>query len=248
MVVSVTLEPTASVDYADLGNVLGDAVRVRLAFGLPANERADTAVTVTLSESATGTFSLGAGASVTSLLETVTEKACAGAIACGATHAVENGARRRLATTATYTVVRTFAPDAGVVEINAVFTQAAAEEAGVTDAGTTSATLSAHAAVEREAASSASSVDDALADPAAVASIRNAVQTYVAGAGRRRRRHSLRTTTMAEVLECRSPLSRAALVVVESSSSSWPAPSSSTTVAATIRTSVCRRSTGRIVR
>jgi len=176
MVVSVTLEPTSSVDYADLGSTLSDAVTAKV----PANERAETEVTVTLSETATGTFSLGDDADADSLKDAVTEKACQGTITCDV--APGNGARRRLATTATYAIVRTFAPDAEVGDISAVFAEAAEEEAGVTDAETTSATLSASAAVERQAASSASSVDSALADPAAVASIQSAVEN-VAGAG-----------------------------------------------------------------
>ncbi len=176
MVVSVTLEPTTSVNYADLGNTLSDAVTAKV----PANERAETEVTVTLSETATGTFSLGDDADADSLKDAVTEKACQGTITCEVT--AEDGERRRLDTTTTYNIARTFAPGAEVDDINAVFTQAAEEEDGVTDPQTTSATLSASAAVERQAASADSTVDSALADPAAVASIQSAVQD-VAGAG-----------------------------------------------------------------
>ena len=139
----------------------------------------ETEVTVTLSETATGTFWLGDAADADSLRDAVTEKACQGTISCEVT--AEDGERRRLDTTATYNLVRTFAPDAEVYDIDAVFTEAA-EEDGVTDAETTSATLSASAAVERQAASADSTVDSALADPAAVASIQSAGQD-VAGAG-----------------------------------------------------------------
>ena len=176
MVVSVTLEPAASVNFEDLGSALSDAVTAEV----PANERAATEVTVTLSETATGTFSLGDDADADSLTDAVTEKACEGTITCDVT--AEEGERRRLDTTATYNIARTFAPDAEVDDINVVFVEAAEDEDGVTDAETISTTLSAAASVERQAASKDSNVDSALADPAAVASIQSAVEN-VAGAG-----------------------------------------------------------------
>ena len=176
MVVSVSLEPTASVDYADLGGALSDAVTAEV----PAAERAETEVTVTLSETATGTFSLGDGADADALTDAVEQNACQSTITCDI--APTGDARRRLDTTATYDIERTFLPDAGVEDIDAVFTQAAEQEDGVTDAETTSTTLSATAAVERQAASADSDLDSALTDPAAVASIQSAVED-VDGAG-----------------------------------------------------------------
>ena len=84
--------------------------------------------------------------------------------------------------TVTYNIARTFAPSAGVAGITNVFTETMVVEDAVTDTEVKSATLSASAAVERQAASTASNVDSALADPAAVASIQSAVEN-VAGAG-----------------------------------------------------------------
>ena len=61
---------------------------------------------MTLSETATGTFSLGDDADADSLTDAVTEKACEGTIACEVT--AEDGERRRLDTTATYKEMQAF--------------------------------------------------------------------------------------------------------------------------------------------
>ena len=87
MVVSVALEPASPVDYADLGGALSDAVTAEV----PAAERAETEVTVTLSETATGTFTLGDGADADALTDAVEQNACQRTITCDVARTVGRG-------------------------------------------------------------------------------------------------------------------------------------------------------------
>ncbi len=155
MVVSVALEPQpdAPVNYTALGETLTAAVEAQL----PPSEQNDTAITVTLDESAVGTFSYDtASGNLTQLTQTVTDEVCAGTITCNVSPPtiVDSGdARRRLQTgTIEQRSERTFAPEAGVTPIGTALAESAGKSEGVSDPDLKSSAITANAAVETQVA------------------------------------------------------------------------------------------------
>ena len=150
MVVSASLEPDATVNYTDLGEVLTTAVEAQL----PPDERNDTAVTVTFDETAVGTFTAEPSANISTLTQTLTDEACTGTTTCNVTLVGDGDARRRLETSTAleYLIARSFDPEAQVAQIGTVLTESADKEEGVSDAGVKSSAITANVAIETQVA------------------------------------------------------------------------------------------------